>query len=113
MKNCYAYLLFYVLVAYSLIANLQPTYQILDPAVKDSKVEDIQIPAPNVPARIIHSDYDKLISNIVLDENELNNYVEKLVYKSGKNISAFRPLLSIRSSDTTRLTVTYKKGNRS
>jgi flagellar protein FlaI len=72
-------------------------------------VEDIQIPAPNVPARIIHSDYDKLISNIVLDENELNNYVEKLVYKSGKNISAFRPLLSIRSSDTTRLTVTYKK----
>jgi len=84
-------------------------FGVLDPAVKDSKVEDIQIPAPNVPARIIHSDYDKLISNIVLDENELNNYVEKLVYKSGKNISAFRPLLSIRSSDTTRLTVTYKK----
>jgi hypothetical protein len=34
MKNCYAYLLFYVLVAYSLIANLQPTYQILDEGVE-------------------------------------------------------------------------------
>jgi flagellar protein FlaI len=84
-------------------------FGILDPLVKDPKVEDIQIPSPNVPARVVHSDYDKLITNIVLNENEVNLYVEKLAHKSGKSISSFKPLLSIRSSDTTRVTLTYRK----
>ncbi len=81
----------------------------LDPLVKDPKVEDIQIPSPDVPARVIHSDYDKLITNIVLKEEEIDLYVEKFIYKSGKNISTYRPLLSARGSETTRITVTYKR----
>jgi flagellar protein FlaI len=84
-------------------------FGILDPLVRDPKVEDIQIPSPGIPARVIHSDYDRLITNIVLNENETNLYVEKLAYKSGKSISSFKPLLSIRSSDTTRVTLTYRK----
>jgi len=84
-------------------------FGVLDPLVNDPKVEDIQVPSPNVPARVVHSDYDKLITNIVLNEKEMNLYVEKLAYRSGKNISVFKPLLSIRTSDTTRVTLTYKK----
>jgi len=40
---------------------------------------------------------------------ELDLYIEKLVYKSGKSVSMFKPMLSIKSSDTARITVTYKK----
>ncbi len=81
----------------------------LDPLIKDPKVEDIQIPGPNIPARVIHSDYDKLVTNVILNEREADLYVEKLIYKSGKSISSFKPLLSIRGSETTRITVTYKR----
>ncbi|HLI45743.1 MAG TPA: type II/IV secretion system ATPase subunit [Geobacterales bacterium] len=81
----------------------------LDPLVKDPKVEDVQVPSPDVPARVVHSDYDKLVTNVVLDEKEINLYAEKFAYRSGKSISAFKPLLSIRTSDTTRVTLTYKK----
>ncbi len=84
-------------------------YGILDPILNDPKIEDVQFPSPNVPARVIHSEYGKLITNIILDEQELDLYIEKVVYKSGKSISMFKPMLSIRSSDTARITVTYKK----
>jgi Type IV secretory pathway, VirB11 components, and related ATPases involved in archaeal flagella biosynthesis len=84
-------------------------YGVLEPLMKDQKIEDIQIPSPNVPARVVHSDYGKMVTNVILDENELDLYIEKLVYKSGKSVSMFKPMLSIKSSDTARITVTYKK----
>lgn len=84
-------------------------FGILDPIMKDPKVEDVQIPSPNVSARVVHSDYGKLTTNVVLDENELDLYIEKMVYKSGKSVSMFKPMLSIRASDTARITVTYKR----
>ncbi len=81
----------------------------LEPIIKDPKIEDIQIPAPHVPARVIHSDYDRLITNLSFSEKEMDVYVERLAYKSEKSISTYRPLLSARGSETTRITVTYKR----
>ncbi len=95
----YTYLLMRELIGYSA----------LYPAVKDPYVEDIQVSGPSIPARIMHSIYGPLISNIVFDEVELDRLVERLVHISGKSISIYQPMLSVRLPDGHRLTVTYKK----
>jgi len=84
-------------------------YSVLQPAIKDSYVEDIQIPGPDTPARIMHSIYGPLVSNIVFTDEELDKLVEKLVHLSGKSISVYQPMLSIRLPEGHRLTVTYKR----
>ncbi len=84
-------------------------YSALQPAIKDPYVEDIQIPGPDTPARIMHSIYGPLVSNIVFTDEELDKLVEKLVHLSGKSISVYQPMLSIRLPEGHRLTVTYKR----
>ena len=95
----YSYLLMRELIGYSA----------LYPAIKDPYVEDIQIPGPSTPARIMHSLYGPLISNIVFNESELDSLVERLVHISGKSVSIYQPMLSVRLPDGHRLTVTYKR----
>ncbi len=84
-------------------------YGVLDPIMKDPHIEDVQVPAPGVPAKVVHTDFGVLVTNIVFTEEELDNYVEKLVHKCGKAVSLYNPFMSLRLPEGHRLTVTYRR----
>ena len=83
-------------------------YGVLDPMVKDNQVEDIILPSPNIPVSVSHSEYGRLVTNVIFSEDELNKYIERIVHLSGKSISLFNPMISLRLPDGTRFTATYK-----
>ncbi|MDI9643878.1 MAG: type II/IV secretion system ATPase subunit [Candidatus Verstraetearchaeota archaeon] len=84
-------------------------YGPLDPMVSDHKVEDVVLASSNNPVSCTHSDYGNMPSNVVFAPGEVDRYVEKLVHLSGKSVSLFRPILSIRLPDGSRLSASYKR----
>ena len=81
---------------------------ILDPPIKDPRVEDVNITSAYVPVLVTHSTYGNLTSNIYFDsEEEVLRLAEKLVHRCDKTISFYHPLSSIRTPEGHRLTVTY------
>lgn len=83
-------------------------YGVLDPIVKDPRVEDLILPSPNIPVSVNHVDYGHLKTNVVFNEEELDRYVERIVHLSGRSISLYHPVVSLRLPDGTRFTATYK-----
>jgi flagellar protein FlaI len=84
-------------------------YGLLDPLIHDARVEDVVVASSKNPVSCIHSDYGTMPTNIVFYPEELDRYIEKLVYASGKSISLYRPIVSIRLPDGSRLSASYKK----
>ncbi|MEJ5292675.1 MAG: type II/IV secretion system ATPase subunit [Candidatus Methanosuratincola sp.] len=84
-------------------------YGPLDPMVSDPKVEDIVVASSSSPVSCGHSDYGTMPSNVRFRPEEIDRYVEKLVHLSGKSVSLFKPLLSIRLPNGSRLSASYKK----
>lgn len=84
-------------------------YGLLDPLIHDVRVEDIVVASSKNPVSCIHSDYGTMPTNISFCEDELDRYIEKLVYASGKSISLYKPIVSLRLPDGSRLSASYKK----
>ncbi|MEN3007161.1 MAG: type II/IV secretion system ATPase subunit [Candidatus Methanosuratincola petrocarbonis] len=84
-------------------------YGLLDPMVSDPKVEDIVVASSNSPVSCSHSDYGTMPSNIRFRPDEIDRYVEKLVHLSGKSVSLYKPILSIRLPNGSRLSASYKR----
>ncbi|MEM3366370.1 MAG: type II/IV secretion system ATPase subunit [Candidatus Methanomethyliaceae archaeon] len=84
-------------------------YGLLDPLIHDGRVEDIVVASSKNPVSCIHSDYGTMPTNISFCEDELDRYIEKLVYASGKSISLYKPIVSLRLPDGSRLSASYKK----
>jgi len=64
--------------------------------VKDARIEDIVVPSANKCVSCTHSDYGIMPTNVSFEPEELDRYLERLVHLSGKSVSLFRPILSIR-----------------
>ena len=84
-------------------------YGKLEPMVRDAKVEDIVVPSANHHVSCTHSDYGIMPTNVSFEPAELDRYLERLVHLSGKSVSLFRPILSIRLPNGDRLSASYKK----
>ena len=84
-------------------------YGPLEPLVMDPKVEDIVVASANSPASCTHADYGTMPTNIKFSPEEMDRYVEKLVHISGKSVSLYRPMLSIRLPNGSRLSASYKR----
>ncbi|MBC7120024.1 MAG: type II/IV secretion system ATPase subunit [Candidatus Methanosuratus sp.] len=84
-------------------------YGPLDPMVSDQKIEDIVVASSSNPVSCSHSDYGTMPSNVRFRSEEIDRYVEKLVHLSGKSVSLYKPILSIRLPDGSRLSASYKK----
>ncbi|MCX8182707.1 MAG: type II/IV secretion system ATPase subunit [Candidatus Methanomethyliaceae archaeon] len=84
-------------------------YGLLEPLIHDARVEDVVVASSKNPVSCIHSDYGTMPTNIVFCPDELDRYIEKLVYASGKSISLYRPIVSLRLPDGSRLSASYKK----
>ena len=83
-------------------------YGKIDPLMKDHLIEDISADGVNIPIYVWHRIYESLPTNIIFDdEAELNSFIIRLAYLSGKNISIASPMLDASLPDGSRIQLTY------
>jgi len=83
-------------------------YGKIDPLMKDHLIEDISADGVNIPIYVWHRVYESLPTNILFkDEKELNSFIIRLAYLSGKNISIASPILDASLPDGSRVQLTY------
>ncbi|UCG37540.1 MAG: type II/IV secretion system ATPase subunit [Candidatus Bathyarchaeota archaeon] len=83
-------------------------YGKIDPLMRDRMVEDVSADGVNIPIYIWHREYESLPTNIIFEkESELNSFVIRLAYLSGKNISIASPILDASLPDGSRVQLTY------
>ncbi|MGQ9640703.1 MAG: type II/IV secretion system ATPase subunit [Candidatus Bathycorpusculaceae bacterium] len=83
-------------------------YGKIDPLMKDHLIEDVSADGVNIPIYVWHRLYESLPTNIIFkDEAELNSFIIRLAYLSGKNISIASPILDASLPDGSRVQLTY------
>ncbi len=83
-------------------------YGRVTPLMKDHMVEDISADGIDIPVYIWHREHESLPTNIIFEtEADLNAFVIRLAYLSGKNISIASPLLDSTLPDGSRVQLTY------
>ena len=82
----------------------------IEPMMRDHMIEDISCDGPNVPIYIWHRKYESIPTNVMFDQaKELDNFVVKLAYLSGKHISIASPMVDGGLADGSRVQLTYAK----
>lgn len=85
-------------------------YGKIDPLMFDPYVEDISCSGINRPIFLWHRRYENIKTNVFFrDEEELEDFVMKLVHKSGKHVSIAFPIVDVTLPGKHRLAVTYGK----
>lgn len=80
----------------------------IDALMKDPMIEDISADGVNVPLYIWHRLYESLPTNIMFKETpELDSFVIRLAYLTGKNISVASPILDASLPEGSRIQLTY------
>ncbi len=83
-------------------------YGKIDSLMKDHLIEDISADGVNIPIYVWHRLYESLPTNIIFnDEAELDSFIIRLAYLSGKNISIASPILDSSLPDGSRIQLTY------
>ena len=81
-------------------------YERIDGIKHDINVEDISCDGYNSPVFVYHSDYEQIITNVLHEETELDDFVVKLAQRSGKGISKRRPQVDATLPDGSRAQLT-------
>jgi len=85
-------------------------YDRIDAMMRDHMVEDISCDGPNVPIYVWHRQYESLPTNVAFDSaTELDSFVVRLAYKSGRHISIATPMIDATLPDGSRAQITYGK----
>jgi flagellar protein FlaI len=73
-------------------------------------IEDISCDGPKIPVYVWHRRYESIPTNLLFeDENELDSFVVRLAYLSGKHISIANPMLDASLGDGSRIQLTYAR----
>jgi len=82
----------------------------IDALMHDHMIEDISCDGYNVPIYVWHREYESIPTNIVFeDEKELDSFVIRLAYLSGRHISIANPILDASLQDGSRIQLTLGK----
>lgn len=85
-------------------------YGKIDPLMHDQYVEDIRCGGLDKPIYLWHRVHENIKTNIFFtDEEELNDFVMKIVHKSGKHVSIAFPIVDVTLPGKHRLAVSYGK----
>jgi flagellar protein FlaI len=83
-------------------------YGKIDPLMKDHLIEDVSADGVNIPIYVWHRVYESIPTNIIFkDETELDSFIIRMAYLSGKNISIASPILDASLPDGSRIQLTY------
>ncbi|MDG7010823.1 MAG: Flp pilus assembly complex ATPase component TadA [Nitrososphaerota archaeon] len=82
----------------------------IEPLMLDPLIEDISCDGAKIPIYVWHRDYESIPTNIVFEtDQELDSFVSKLAYVSGKHVSLALPMVDASLQDGSRLHLTYGK----
>lgn len=85
-------------------------YGKIDPLMHDPAVEDISCGGINIPLYVWHRNFESIRSSIIFEnDEELNDFVVKMVHRSGKHISAAYPIVDVALPGNHRMAVLYQK----
>jgi len=85
-------------------------YGRIDPLMKDHLIEDISADGVNIPIYVWHRMYESIPTNIIFkEESELDSFIVRMAYLSGKNVSIASPMLDASLPDGSRIQLTYGK----
>jgi len=74
----------------------------VDPLLNDRHIEDISCDGYNLPIFVYHDDYTDIETNVVFEEEALDNYVIQLAQQSGRHISVGDPIVETTLPDGSR-----------
>ena len=84
-------------------------YGKIDAFMHDHMIEDISCDGPNIPIYIWHRQYESMPSNVTFNESDLDAFIVRLAYISGKHISIASPMQDASLPDGSRIQLTYSK----
>jgi len=83
-------------------------YGKIDALMRDHMIEDISADGVDIPIYVWHREYESLPTNIVFKSaEELNNFIIRLAFLAGKQISIASPMLDASLPDGSRIQLTY------
>jgi len=83
-------------------------YGKIDPFMRDHMIEDISADGVNIPLYVWHREYESLPTNVIFKSaDELNNFIIRLAFLAGKQISIASPMLDASLPDGSRIQLTY------
>jgi len=85
-------------------------YGKIDPLMYDDYVEDIGCGGINRPIFLWHRKYENIKTNIIFrDEQELDDFIMRVVHKAGKHVSIAFPIVDVTLPEKHRLAVSFGK----
>jgi len=84
-------------------------YGKINPLMHDPEIEDISISGYNIPAHVILRGHRYYPTSIVYNQEELDNEILRLAYRTGRHISVAQPILDAPLPDGSRVQLTYQK----
>jgi flagellar protein FlaI len=80
----------------------------IEPLMRDHMIEDISADGVGIPVYVWHREYESIPTNIVFrDSLELDSFVTKMAYVSGRHISIATPMVDASLPDGSRIQLTY------
>lgn len=85
-------------------------YGKIDPLMRDPFIEDISCLGTGKPVYLWHRKYENMRTNVVFnDEEELDDFVTRIVHRQGKHISIAHPIVDLTLPGKHRLAVSFGK----
>lgn len=82
-------------------------YGLIDTLIKDDKLEEIMVIAPNIPVYVFHRKYDMMITNVEFtNDNEVQDLINRIAREVGRRVDISSPLLDARLPDGSRVNAT-------
>jgi flagellar protein FlaI len=79
----------------------------IEPLMRDHLIEEISCDGVNVPLYIWHREFESVPTNITFEnDDELNNFVQKMSYIGGKHASLANPIVDAALPDGSRVNLT-------
>ncbi|MCV0392265.1 MAG: type II/IV secretion system ATPase subunit [Nitrosopumilus sp.] len=81
----------------------------IDPLMQDPNIEDVSCSGINSPIYVWHRKYDSIPCNVSYQDEKLNSFVSRIVFRAGKHISSAYPISDLALQGNHRISVLYQK----
>ncbi|MFQ5781586.1 MAG: type II/IV secretion system ATPase subunit [Nitrosopumilus sp.] len=81
----------------------------IDSIMHDPNIEDVSCSGINTPIYVWHRKYDSIPCNISFEDEKLNSFVSRVVFRAGKHISSAFPISDLALQGNHRISVLYQK----
>ncbi|MFW5902324.1 MAG: CpaF family protein [archaeon] len=93
----------------SMVVREMIGYGVIDPLVRDKKLEEIMVISPSKPVYVHHREYDTMKTNVQFGrDEEIRDVIDRIGRQVGRRIDRSNPLLDARLPDGSRVNATIK-----